>query len=241
MEKTEEELALVKKELEELREEYHEYAYKVSHDLSAPFRQINGFAEILFERYSDNFDEKAEKHFRLILRGARTGENILSGLLEHSRLNTRGEEFSEISCNEIAEQVLKELSELISSSNAKIVYEKLPVIQADKKQIFQLFYHVIQNALIYQKPGNIPEVSIVAHSQPDCEEFCIEDNGIGIKEAHRKDIFKILTRDVVATEYPGMGMGLAIAKKIVRRHGGRIEADEKDGKTQIRFTIQKPK
>ncbi len=240
MGKTEEQLARVKAELEELREEYQEFTYKVSHDLSAPFRQIHGFSEILAKKYADNFDEKAQKHFKLILRGAKLGENILSGLLEYSRLNTRSDDFLETDCNEIVKQVQDSLSGLISNSDAQILCEKLPIIFADKKQIYQLFYHIIENSLIYQKEGNRPEISITIRNLAESFCFNIEDNGIGIKEAHRQDIFKILTRDVVASEYPGLGMGLAFAKKIVHRHGGRIMAGEKDGRTLIQFTIPKP-
>ncbi len=240
MKKPEEQLARVQEELEELKAEYQQYAYKVSHDLSAPFRQINGFAEILSKKHADSFDEKSLKHFNLIIKGAQKGASLLDGLLDFSRINTRAEDFCDTDCNNIIETVKEKLQPLISSTNAKIFYSSLPVIQADKKQILILFYHLLQNSLIYQEPSSKPEISIVSKNSHSRCFFCVEDNGIGIKPSQREDAFNILTRLVGDQEYPGAGMGLAIAKKIVKRHGGEIWIDESNGKTRVNFNIVSP-
>lgn len=233
MNSKEEELAEIKKKLAALQSEYDEFAYIVSHDLGAPFRQIEGFSEIILSKLGDSFDEKTKRHFGLIASGAQNGKAIIRGLLEYSRLNTASEPFIEVNCNEVLKDAKASLSELIQSSNAKITSSDLPVIVADKTQITQLFRHLLKNALIYQRENISPKVEISVNKTQKKWRFSISDNGTGIRETHEESIFKVLRRGVKENGPTGDGMGLALAKKILVRHDGSIWLEESSEKGAV--------
>lgn len=237
---TEDELAKVKEELEAIKAEYEEYVYVVSHDLIAPLRQIEGFAQIIYAKHADQFDDKTKRHFNLIISGAEKGRGILDALLEYSRLNTRTTPFASVICQELIDEVTSELSVLIEESGARITCESMPVLEGDRSQLYQLFYHVIHNALHYQLPDNSPCLSIgVIESELDWQ-FCVKDNGMGVPDHLKDKIFILLRRAVAEKEYSGMGMGLAVATQIVHRHGGKIwmTSENKLG-SSFHFTIAK--
>ncbi|MCI5050615.1 MAG: ATP-binding protein [Rickettsiales bacterium] len=227
------------KELEALREEYANYAYIVSHDLKAPFRQMGGFADLLQAQMGDQLDEKSQKFLGYIISSAARGQSLIDALLEFSRVNTQAKSFETTDCNHCTSSALEELEELIASSEAVITVEALPTIHADSKQIVQLMYHLVKNALSYQPEGNIPRVTVSAE-QVDAGQwqFCVTDNGIGVKELNHERIFAVLRRGVPEDKYAGNGIGLAVAKKIVERHSGAIWFDEKvEAGARIYFTL----
>lgn len=223
MTSTEEKLARVERELEELKAEYYDFSYILSHDLSSPVRTISGFSAIIAKDHSNDFDEKTKKHLEHVIKGADEAKEILATLLEYSRINTQPEPFIECDCNEIVAKVTKELASLIEISGAQIQDSTLPIILADKDQIYQLFYHLLHNALLYQHDGITPNIQLSCKDKGDNWEFLVKDNGIGIKESMIEKIFKPLRRAVSNKYYPDRaGMGLAISKKILQRHQGRI-------------------
>lgn len=231
-------LELTTKRLEELEKEYEEFAYVISHDLTAPFRQIDGMAQIILRRNPDKFDEKTLQYFRFITSGAKTGQEILEALLKFSRLNTKTQPFETVDCNELVAKVIEEFATEIQTSEAQIETTQCPAVLGDKNQIQELFYQLIKNALLYRKLDFSPLIKIGAKKNENAWEFCIQDNGIGIPEKLMNRTFTVLRRAVDEEEYPGFGIGLPIAKKIVQRHGGKIwlESEENVG-TKVYFTL----
>tara|TARA_R110000744_G_scaffold291662_1_gene402260 strand:+ start:346 stop:1086 length:741 start_codon:yes stop_codon:yes gene_type:complete len=216
------ELEKVKQELAALKAEYEEFVYITSHDLSAPLRQIEGFAEMIVSKHGDSFDEKTQRHFSLIHQGSTQATQILTAIKNYSRLNTRAQPFAVIDCNEIVAQVLENLSSLIAETAASITCTELPSIIGDSEQIKLLFECLIKNALIYQLPDNKPVILISAKGDDNFWQFCISDNGIGVPDNLTEKIFKVLRRGVSNKKYPGIGMGLALSKKILQKHHGDI-------------------
>ena len=237
---TEEKLAQVQKELEDIKIEYAEFAHIVSHDLGAPLRAIEGFSNIIAEKHSDSFDEKTATHFDYIIDATKNSKSILAALLEYSRLNTKVNPVITCDCGVIFDDVKQQLSSMICESGANIHCEKLPVIFADQHQISLLFYHLLHNALLYRDINTNTVIHMACQDVNNVWKFSISDNGIGINNSQTEKIFKVLKRGNSDKQYSGMGMGLAIAKKIVQRHGGDISVDTELGRgSSFFFTIKK--
>lgn len=216
------ELRNVKEELAATKAEYQEFTYIVSHDLSAPLRQISGFSDIIVAKYGQEFDEKTNKHFDLIMSGTTHMKDIISALVDFSRVNTRVQPHESVDIKIVIDKNIEKLSPLISSKNADITYENMPTIECDNAQILQVFYHLIHNALHFQLAETSPKITISANNIEGTWEFCITDNGIGIAESLDDKIFKVFRRGVSNKQYKGMGMGLAVCKKIVELHNGSM-------------------
>ena len=220
--KLENELDKVKQELAELKAEYEEFVYIVSHDISAPLRQIESFSEIIVSKHGDSFDEKTKRHFELINNGSTQATQIMNAIKSYSRLNTRAKPFTSFNSNNIVAKALDNLSSLITKTGASITCADLPTIIGDEEQVSLLFKCLIENAITYQLPGNKPVISVSASDDKHYWHFRITDNGIGVPENLTEKIFKVLRRGVSSKKYPGLGMGLAIAKKILQKHHGDI-------------------
>lgn len=236
------ELELVKanQELALLKAEYEEFVYIVSHDLSAPLRQIQSFSEIVVNKHRNSFDDKTTRHFDLITSGATKTSQMVKAIKDYSRLTTRAKPFALFDCNESVAKALDNLSSLINDSGAYISCDNLPEIIGDKEHITILFQQLIHNALIYQKAGNKPIISISFTQNIDTWQFSMKDNGIGVPENLTEKIFKVLRRGVSDKKYPGLGMGLAYASKILQQHSGDINiATDSDQATIFSFKIAK--
>ena len=236
----EEQLANTQSELDTLRAEFSEFAHIVSHELAAPFRHIEGFSNIILSDHGELFDDRTRRHFANIVNGATKGSQILQALLAYSNLSTQKLRVSTVDCNAILDDVFIQLSSLIEDNKAQYSCTKLPVIKGDNMLIHQLFLQLVHNAMHYHKPGNHPLVSIAATEKESCWEFCIKDNGIGISDKQLEQVFIVLKRSVSEKNYSGSGMGLAIAKQIVQRHGGKIwlQSNERNG-CSCYFTLPK--
>lgn len=233
-------LAQVEHQLESTREEYANFAYIVSHDLSAPMRHIDGFTTLLLKENKGQFSEKSLQYFEYLRKSADNAAEIMRGLLEYSRLNTRQNPFETVNCNEVLSHAENRLEQLVRDQSASLVIGDLPILIGDRTQLEILFFHILQNALLYHAPNSDPRVEIVCRETTSHWEFCFKDNGIGINESRQKDVFDVLRRAVPSADYPGLGMGLAISRKIVERHGGEISIDSviRQG-TSVNFTISK--
>ena len=228
----------LEKQLEEVKAEYQEFAYIVSHDFRAPFRQIDGFAKIILNKDIEQFNEKTKDRFMSIAGAAENGQRMLESLLDFSRAKVDRDNFEEVDCNATLEEVKKGLGKKIKSSSASIKSSELPKITGEKEKIYQIFYNLIDNAIKFQAEGNEPKVELSTKKNNGKWEFSIRDNGIGIRDRFQKSIFSPLRKGGTGDDYEGDGTGLAVAKKIVNQHGGDmwLKYSDETG-SEFKFTL----
>jgi PAS domain S-box-containing protein len=201
--------------------ELEQFAYVASHDLQEPLRKIAGFTELLANRYKGTFDDKAESYMAYIVDGATRMRSLINDLLDYSRVMRSTRELADTDCSAVLSWVLYDLEPAIRESNAEIICGALPVIRGDQSQLGQLFQNLIGNAIKYRGVAP-PRVVINAARQREAWLFSVADNGIGIAPEFSERIFAIFQRLHTRAEYPGTGIGLAVCRKIVERHGGKI-------------------
>jgi len=236
----EKKLRRVEQELAYVRAEYEEYCSAISHDFAGPLRAMGGFSEIILSNNEAVFDEKTKRHFDIILNSAKDGKMMLDVTRQFSHLPRSNAPFKDFGCEALVASVLLPLIELTGKSDAKVNVEKLPRITGDKEQIRLVFYHLLKNALTYCHPTEVTLINVSALDHDEFVEFQISDNGIGVPKKMDERIFQILKRAVSPKDYPGHGMGLAIAKKIVHRHGGEIQLlRDVSEQTVFSFTLSK--
>jgi PAS domain S-box-containing protein len=225
-------------DLERSNRELEHFASVASHDLQEPLRMVAGYVELLERKYRGRLDEKADKYIRFTVDGVRRMQKLIEGLLAYSRITTSGSGFAPVDVNRVVHDAMANLSAAIRENAAGIKKGELPVVNGDETQLLQLFQNLIGNAIKFKKPGAAPEVHISSGKQGDSWLFSVTDNGIGIDNKFSDRIFEIFQRLHTREQYPGTGIGLAVCKKIVERHGGRIWVDSKPGQgTTFFFTI----
>jgi signal transduction histidine kinase len=231
------ELAERAKDLARSNGELQQFAYVASHDLQEPLRMVASFTQLLAKRYSEKLDDDAREFINYAVDGAKRMQTLISDLLSYSRVGTQGKAFELVHCDAVLDRVLKSLQLAIEDTGAVITREPLPAVAGDSIQLTQLFQNLLTNAIKFhgKKP---PLVQISTENNGSMWKIAVRDNGIGISPEHADRIFVIFQRLHTKTEYPGTGIGLAICKKIVERHGGRIwvEASPGGGSTFF-FTI----
>lgn len=223
--------------LERSNEELEQFAYVASHDLQEPLRMVSSYVGILEKRYKEQLDEKARKYISFAVEGAKRMSSLIMDLLTYSRVTSKAKEFQEVDLNSTYNDVLRDLQILTKERGAKITSTKLPVLNADPTQMHQLLQNLIGNAVKFhgERP---PEVSLSAKKVEDGWLFSVKDNGIGIDTQYFDRIFQVFQRLHERDQYGGTGIGLAVCKKIVERHGGRIWVESREGKgTTFYFTI----
>lgn len=227
---------------DELRREFEEFVYIISHDFQAPLRGVVNFSELLRARYDGHFDEKGNKHFSYVINGSRDMQEMLGGLMHYSRTITQPKFFEVISLSEIMDEAKHNLNDEILSSNAVInIKDSLPDIYCDATQMILLLTALIDNAIKFQPKDKRPEISIEVEDQGQDYLISISDNGIGIAQNKFEEIFKVFRRLNKACEYSGIGMGLVIAKKIIENHGGDIWVKSELGEgSAVYITMPKP-
>lgn len=225
---------------EELRRsnaELEQFAYVASHDLQEPLRMVASFMQLLAERYQGKLDAKADKYIGYAVDGARRMQALINDLLALSRVNSRGADFKTADCNSIMRCVLHDLEGRVHDTNATVQYGELPAVVADEQQLTQLLQNLIGNALKF-RGIETPHVRIDAERQSDHWLFTVRDNGIGIAPENAEQIFVLFQRLHSRQQYEGTGIGLAVCKKIVERHGGRIWVESELGKgAAFKFTL----
>ncbi|QAR34449.1 sensor histidine kinase [Geovibrio thiophilus] len=233
------ELAARTAELERSNEELEQFAYIASHDLQEPLRMISSYTQLLAKRYKDKLDEDATEFINYAVDGANRMQVLINDLLSYSRVGTKGEEFSHVDLNGVLDIVKANLKGVIEESGAVIKYSKLPTVLADNSQMLQLFQNLTGNAIKFRREGVKPEIEISAKKEGNMFRFMVKDNGIGIDKKYLDRIFVIFQRLHTKEEFPGTGIGLAICKKIVERHGGEISVESAEGKgSDFIFTLQ---
>lgn len=232
----------LKRNLQELARsnaELEQFAYVSSHDLQEPLRMIASYSQLIEKRYIDKLDEKGLTFLGYIVEGAKRMQELIDDLLMFSRVGTRGKELSPIAIKKPLDIAVHNLVRLIGESKATIDYpESLPAVIGDTIQLTQLFQNLIANAIKFSG-NNIPRIEINVTKLNEFLEFTVKDYGIGIEREHFDRIFVIFQRLHGRSEYPGSGIGLAICKKIVERHGGHIWVESETGAgTTFHFTLR---
>lgn len=224
-------------ELRRSAEDLAQFAYIASHDLQEPLRMVASYSELLAQRYQGQLDERADKYIHYAVDGAKRMQQLLADLLTYSRVGSQGKPLAAVSAEAVLSGVVASLNGTIRRTNAHVSVGSLPNVLADRAQLAQLFQHLIGNALKFQGAA-APLVEIGATALNDCWQFSVRDNGIGIDSQHRERIFQMFQRLHERDKYEGSGAGLAIAKRIVERHGGRIwlESEPRVGSTFF-FTL----
>ena len=216
-------------ELARSNEELQQFAYVASHDLQEPLRAVAGYVNLIESRFSDKFDDKGRQHIAGAVQGAMRMHTLITDLLELSRVGTRVRAIEPTDLNAVLGQVTHNLSAAIGETGARIISDPLPTLQVDAGQMAQLFQNLIGNALKFHG-AQPPEIHVSAQSTADGPWLlAVRDNGIGIDPRYFERIFLIFQRLHTRKEYPGTGIGLAICRKIVERHGGRIWVESQPG------------
>jgi PAS domain S-box-containing protein len=221
-------------ELELRNKELQDFAFVASHDLQEPLRKVRTFGDMLAGRCGTSLDEASRDYLRRMQTAAARMRNLLNSLLAFSRLTTKAEPMKETDLGKSVEVVLSNLEIMIKEKNACVEVGDLPTVRADRVQMVQLFQNLIGNALKFQREGKTPHVKVYAKEGGDengAHEICVRDNGIGFEEKYLDKIFLPFQRlHGSSSAYEGVGMGLAICKKIVERHDGKITARSEVGK-----------
>jgi len=225
-------LLAIAEELKNSNAELEQFASVASHDLQEPLRGVSGCLELLEEKYKGKFDEQADALISHAINGASRMHTLIRDLLTLSRINTRGKTIQSFDLTTALEQALENLGAAIKDSQAIITHDNLPVIEGDHAQIARLFQNLIANAVKFSADRS-PRINIKAERQNEHWLFAVCDNGIGFKREYSDIIFLPFKRLHSRDKYPGTGIGLAICKKIVERHGGNIWAESELGKGAI--------
>jgi light-regulated signal transduction histidine kinase (bacteriophytochrome) len=216
------------KDLARSNSELQQFAYVASHDLQEPLRMVASFTQLLAKRYSEKLDDDARDFINYAVDGATRMQTLISDLLNYSRVGTQGNPLVPTDSEALFSRVLDSIKFAMEDSGAVISHDPLPVVLADSQQLGQLFQNLLTNAIKFrgERP---PNVRISAERNGNDWKISVRDNGIGISQEHADRIFVIFQRLHTKTEYPGTGIGLAICKKIVERHGGRIWIEPSPG------------
>jgi signal transduction histidine kinase len=217
--------------------ELEQFAYVASHDLQEPLRAVNSYAQLIARKYQGNLDAKADKYIGYIMEGATRMQQLINDLLEFSRIGTRSKALKLTACEAVLNQVAENLRIAIAEHQAIITHDPLPTVMGDETQLIQLLQNLIGNAIKFRREEP-PQVHVSAQQGQREWVFSIHDNGIGMESEYFDRIFTIFQRLHSRAEYPGTGIGLAVCKKIVERHGGRIWVESESGVgTTFYFTI----
>lgn len=206
-----------------------QFAYISSHDLKEPLRQIASYAQLLEADYRDRLDGNANKYLTKISASVQRMNNLIQDLLTFSKIDQAPQMRESVDLNVITSQVLADLDAAIQEKRASVSVDSLPTVLGVPSQMHQLLQNLLSNAIKFNKPGESPEVHITAKSQGAFVRVCVTDNGIGIDRRYHARIFKVFQRLHGRQSYPGTGIGLAICKKIVEQHGGKIWVESSPG------------
>ena len=231
-----------------------QFAYVASHDLQEPLRAINSYAQLLERKYQGNLDAKADKYLGYIKEGVARMQQLINDLLEFSRVGTQGKALEPVESKAVLSQVLANLRIAIAETRTRVTHDPLPTVMGDEIQLIQLFQNLIGNAIKFRRfsglastefPGSqstheSPQVQISVVQKESVWLFSVCDNGIGMEPEYFDRIFTIFQRLHSRVEYPGTGIGLAVCKKIIERHNGRIWVESELGVgTTFYFTLPK--
>lgn len=216
-------------ELTRSNKELEQFASVASHDLQEPLRMVSSYLQLLERRYRSSLDADAVEFIEYAVAGAARMKRLIEDLLAFSRVSSRAAEPGRSSCEAALARAIENLEVAITESGAVVTNGPLPVVEADEFQLVQLFQNLVGNAIKYRSPDRVPEVHIESEAQDGVWRLSIHDNGIGIEPQFAERVFVLFQRLHGRDEYTGTGIGLALCKKIVERHGGRIWIEPRPG------------
>ena len=233
----EDELVKTNEELKRSNQALQQFAYVASHDLQEPLLMVSSYTQLIAERYRDRLDEKGEKFIHYAVDGAIRMQKLIQDLLTFSRINTHGNPFAEVDVNALIHEALENLTAATRDSGGEVTFDPLPTVMGDKTQLGQVLQNLIGNALKF-KADTPPRIHISSKREQDVWQLSITDNGIGIDPQYADKIFIIFQRLHTREAYPGTGIGLALTKQIINRHGGDIWFDSEPGRgATFHFTL----
>lgn len=230
-------LAEQARELERSNRDLEQFAYVASHDLQEPLRKVASFTQLLKKRYGGELDDRADQYIDFAVDGAKRMQRLIQDLLGFSRVGRTGNERVDVDLERELEGVLEDLSEKIGETGASITHDPLPVVVGERALLHQLLANLVGNALKFRDPDRPPVVHVGVLARDTHWEISVEDNGIGIDPQYAERVFVIFQRLHAKDVYEGTGIGLALCKRIVEYHGGRIWIEPREGGTTIRFTL----
>jgi PAS domain S-box-containing protein len=226
-------------ELKRSNAELEQFAYVASHDLQEPLRMVASYTQLLGRRYESKLDSDAREFMAYIVDGATRMKQLIEDLLAYSRVGTKSEGFKPVSSEAALRRALFSLRAAIDESGAVVTHDTMPTVHADEVQLGQLFQNLMGNALKFRS-ASVPRIHIAVKHLEQEFHFEVRDNGIGIEPQYFERIFMVFQRLHNKGEYPGTGIGLAICKKVIERHGGRIWVESRPGEgSSFHFTLPK--
>jgi PAS domain S-box-containing protein len=226
-------------ELKRSNAELEQFAYVASHDLQEPLRMVASYTQLLGRRYDAKLDADGREFMSYIVDGATRMKQLIEDLLAYSRVGTKGQDFRPVAVEGALRKALFNLRLAIEEAGAVVTYDALPTVSADEAQVVQLLQNLIGNALKFRS-ASVPRIHVGITASADEFTFEVRDNGIGIEPQYYERIFMVFQRLHNKGEYPGTGIGLAICKKVVERHGGRIWVTSRPGEgSSFHFTLRR--
>ncbi|HVL49156.1 MAG TPA: ATP-binding protein [Candidatus Thermoplasmatota archaeon] len=217
-------------ELERSNADLQQFAYVASHDLQEPLRMVASYVQLIERRYRGKLDKDADEFIEYAVDGARRLQGLINDLLSYSRVGGSNAPFMEVDLGATVDTVRRQLAKTLEEKGARLVVATpLPTVRADPSQMVQILQNLVGNGLKFTAPGRAPEVSVSAERDEGAWRIAVRDNGIGIDPEYAERIFVLFQRLHSRETYPGSGIGLAICKRIVERHGGRIWVESKPG------------
>ncbi|MEU6775065.1 ATP-binding protein [Streptomyces sp. NPDC046759] len=213
------------RDLKRSNTELEQFAYVASHDLQEPLRKVSSFTQLLQRRYGGRLDEKADQYIAFAVDGANRMQTLINDLLAFSRVGRVHNDHRRVDLEVVLSQALDDLSVAVEETGAEITHDPLPTVFGDMTQLGMLWQNLLSNAIKFRSPDRPPRIHISAVREEDTWEFAVGDNGIGIAAEFHEKVFTIFQRLHTKDAYPGTGIGLAMCKKVVEFHGGRIRID----------------
>jgi PAS domain S-box-containing protein len=235
----EEKLQRTLADLERSNKELEQFAYVASHDLQEPLRMVSSYTQLLAKRFEGQLDEKTQKHVHYVVDGAVRMQTLINDLLAYSRVGTRGQPLEPTDSHAALGEAMRNLAAMIEETRAIIANDDLPMVRADTSQLGMVFQNLLANAIKFRRE-DLPRIHVSARDRGREWVFAVRDNGIGIEPQHAERVFVLFQRLHTQAEYPGTGIGLAVCRRIVERHGGKIWFESEPGKgSTFFFTVPK--
>ncbi|NIP95614.1 MAG: PAS domain-containing protein, partial [Akkermansiaceae bacterium] len=235
--RAEEDLLRRTEELERSNKDLEQFAWVASHDLKEPLRAVSNYVQLLERRYRDALDDEGRRFIGFAVDGAKRMRVLINDLLAFSRIGTRGKELAPVDSGKPLATAVKNLALTIRERGAEVEAEPLPRVWGDGIQLTQVFQNLIGNAIKFCERN--PRIRVSAAKEGPMWRFSVQDNGIGMDPAHQKKVFEVFQRLHTRQKYEGTGIGLAVVRKIVERHGGRVRVDSSPGEgSTFSFTLR---